>query len=72
VSEPLVTDRVVSSVSLIWYAGLLESAASALETVNSDDPDSEESPHQQLVRDCRDAAEAARFRARRTTNNTTN
>ena len=67
-SEPLPTDRVVSSVSLIWYAGLLESAARALETVDSDDPDSEESPHQQLVRDCREAAEAARFRARRDQN----
>jgi len=65
VSDPLPTDRVVSSVSLIWYAGLLEQAARALETVDCDDPDSEESPHQQLVRDCREAAESARFRARR-------
>lgn len=68
-SEPLPTDRVVSSVSLIWYAGLLESAARALETVGSDDPECEESPHQQLVRECREAAESARFRARRTMNN---
>ena len=70
-SEPLPTDRVVSSVSLIWYAGLLESAARALETSEPEDPDSEESPHQQLVRECREAAESARFRARRTTNNPT-
>jgi hypothetical protein len=69
VSEPLPTDRVVSSVSLIWYAGLLESAARVLETVGSDDPECEESPHQQLVRECREAAEAARFRARRDPNN---
>jgi hypothetical protein len=71
VSEPLPTDRVVSSVSLIWYAGLLESAARALETSEPEDPDSEESPHQQLVRECREASESARFRARRTTNNPT-
>jgi hypothetical protein len=68
ISEPLPTDRVVSSVSLIWYAGLLESAARALETVGCDCPESEESPHQQLVRECREAAEAARFRARRDQN----
>jgi len=71
-SEPLPTDRVVSSVSLIWYAGLLEQAARALETVDSDDPEREESPHQLLVRECREAAEAARFRARRDTNNPKN
>ena len=71
-SEPLPTDRVVSSVSLIWYAGLLESAARALETSEPEDPDSEESSQEQLVRECREAAESARFRARRTTNNPKN
>jgi len=71
VSEPLPTDRVVSSVSLIWYAGLLERAARALEDIESDDPECEESPHQRLVRECRDGAESARFRARRDPNNPT-